>query len=220
MKRYFICLANSKKYGERCIAGIEMTGNQKNQFDILKEEEKAKWIRPVSDAEHGQVPEYLVKDMKLFDIYEIEVKEDCPKDYQSENCLFDARSLKLIKSVPLTEHRLDLLCSNTDFLFDDNTKSVTKENIAKIGYSLLFVKVENPIVYEQDNKEKNASQLRIHFIFKEIHYDMPITDVVFLNSYQENVQAFRNATTVYVCVSLGIEFQERYYKLAAGIFYL
>ncbi len=37
-----VCLANSKKHGDRCIAGIETS--------------TGKWIRPVSNLDDGRVP--------------------------------------------------------------------------------------------------------------------------------------------------------------------
>lgn len=56
-----ICLANSKKYGDRCIAGIEIT--------------TGKWIRPFSNLEYGQVPIKMClidgEEPKLLDILEI-----------------------------------------------------------------------------------------------------------------------------------------------------
>ncbi|MBD2214679.1 hypothetical protein H6G27_33245 [Nostoc linckia FACHB-104] len=56
-----ICLANSKKYGDRCIAGIEIT--------------TGKWIRPFSNLEYGQIPLNMClvdgEEPKLLDILEI-----------------------------------------------------------------------------------------------------------------------------------------------------
>ena len=48
MKAIFICLANSKKYGERCIAGIELTKGANGNLTVVKENGRPKWIRPVS----------------------------------------------------------------------------------------------------------------------------------------------------------------------------
>jgi hypothetical protein len=71
-----ICLANSQKHGERCIAGIETS--------------TGKWIRPVSNLDDGRVPRnvYLVngEEPKLLDILEIPLSETSP-GYECENRL-------------------------------------------------------------------------------------------------------------------------------------
>lgn len=87
MKTLFICLANSKKLGERCIAGIEVrkTGGA---YRHVKREGKPKWIRPVSKNQYGAVREDLVGDINLMDIIEIEIEEFCPNGYQYENATF------------------------------------------------------------------------------------------------------------------------------------
>jgi hypothetical protein len=62
-----ICLSNSLKYGERCIAGINI--------------DTGKWVRPVSDLfpEDGKVPESIRlikgKEPELLDILEIPLAE-------------------------------------------------------------------------------------------------------------------------------------------------
>jgi hypothetical protein len=69
-----ICLANSKKYGDRCIAGIETS--------------TGKWIRPTSNLEYGQVPKEMIlvdgKEPRLLDILEIPLATTCP-GYEYEN---------------------------------------------------------------------------------------------------------------------------------------
>ncbi|RUR75786.1 hypothetical protein ACF3DV_28700 [Chlorogloeopsis fritschii PCC 9212] len=71
-----ICLANSKKYGDRCIAGIENS--------------TGKWIRPVTNLEHGQVPKEMClvdnEEPRLLDILEIPLLDTCP-GYEYENRL-------------------------------------------------------------------------------------------------------------------------------------
>ncbi len=71
-----ICLANSKKYGDRCIAGIELS--------------TGKWIRPVTNLEYGQVPKEMClidgEEPKLLDILEIPLIDTCP-GYEFENRL-------------------------------------------------------------------------------------------------------------------------------------
>ncbi|QZZ19099.1 hypothetical protein J5X98_16960 [Leptothermofonsia sichuanensis E412] len=72
-----ICLANSWKHGERCIAGIDlMTGN---------------WIRPVSDLSDGRVPWFVRmvdgQEPQLLDILDIPLADTASShwDFAREN---------------------------------------------------------------------------------------------------------------------------------------
>jgi hypothetical protein len=70
-----ICLANSKKHGERCIAGIETS--------------TGKWIRPVSNLDDGRVPRDIClvngEEPKPLDILEIPLAIT-GSGYECENC--------------------------------------------------------------------------------------------------------------------------------------
>ncbi|MDX2256344.1 MAG: hypothetical protein NW214_12580 [Pseudanabaenaceae cyanobacterium bins.39] len=74
-----ICLANSKKEGERCIAGIHI--------------DTGKWIRPVCDSlypKDGRVPKYICRvddrEPELLDILEIPLADTGNNfDFESEN---------------------------------------------------------------------------------------------------------------------------------------
>jgi hypothetical protein len=71
-----ICLANSQKHRERCIAGVEIS--------------TGKWIRPVSNLDDGRVPLNVClvngEEPKLLDILEIPLAETSP-GYECENRL-------------------------------------------------------------------------------------------------------------------------------------
>lgn len=54
MKKLFICLANSAKYKERCIAGIEVTKRPNDKYSVIKKNPKQlQWLRPVTSAQYG-----------------------------------------------------------------------------------------------------------------------------------------------------------------------
>ena len=61
MPTKFICLANSFKEGGRCIAGIELDAN--NIPVII--DNRPKWIRPVCNTEHGEVPINIAEPFKF-----------------------------------------------------------------------------------------------------------------------------------------------------------
>ncbi len=98
MKKIFICLANSKKYGERCIAGVEITDFDGTNYSMVKVDSQPKWLRPVSKKDHGEVSANLVGKLNLLDIVEFDMLSECPRGYQSENVFFDEQSLIVIFS--------------------------------------------------------------------------------------------------------------------------
>lgn len=88
MPTRFICLANSFKEGGRCLAGIEVDAN--NNPVVVNE--RTKWIRPICKTKHGEVPNRIAQPFKILDIIEIDVTENKPETYQSENVLFNSNS--------------------------------------------------------------------------------------------------------------------------------
>lgn len=78
-----VCLANSRKLSDRCIAGKEYSGGQPGG-----------WVRPVSAREHEEVSEcerqYQDRgDPCVLDIMDVPFLEARPKNYQQENWLLD-----------------------------------------------------------------------------------------------------------------------------------
>jgi hypothetical protein len=79
----FVCLANSRKNSGRCIAGIEMIGN-----------EVGEWVRPISSrrTEELSIDERRYEngqDVQLLDLVEVVFKEPRPHACQVENHLID-----------------------------------------------------------------------------------------------------------------------------------
>ena len=87
-----ICFANSKKHGERCIAGIETS--------------TGKWIRPVSNLDDGRIPRNIClvdgEDPKLLDVLEIPLATTGP-GYECENRLILPGRWQLVGRASLTD---------------------------------------------------------------------------------------------------------------------
>lgn len=219
MKKYFICLANSKKYGERCVAGIEITKNECYGYTIVKIGNKPKWIRPVTEEEYGQIPSNLVKTINLLDIVEIDVIEDAPNGYQSENIKFNSYSLKVVGKINNSFGSLDLLSDNQQpNLFGNKGKAIRSDIIDTIDKSLTLIKVNNAVVYIR--KEFEKEQYRLKFTFNSVNYDLPITDIKFLEKCSNSTSVTIDEPikdNIYLAISLGIEHDGWYYKLVAGV---
>ena len=82
-----VCLANSRKYSGRCIAGKE----------LLADGRPGRWICPVSARENEEVSEHERQyhdgsDPRLLDVMDVPLLNALPKDYQQENWLLDPAS--------------------------------------------------------------------------------------------------------------------------------
>ena len=215
MKKTFICLANSKKYNERCIAGIEIEISKDGSYSVVSKNGSPKWIRPVSAGEQGQIASSLVKDIKLLDIIRIEVTQSCPAGYQSENALFDEKSLRKINSIPAKEEMLDdLVDRKHKLIFGNRAKAVHVDKISEIDHSLMLVKPEKLKVTPDD---KRSEKLRAMFEYNSVSYDLPITDVDFMREYSFKTE--KELSHVYLAISLAVLHNEFHSKLCAGLIF-
>lgn len=215
MNTFFLCLANSKKFGERCIAGIELKKDGK-KFQPVEKEGKPCWLRPISKSQHGAVGEVLVGGINLMDIIEIDIEELCPNGYQSENATFKQKSIKKVGNIRLSEENLDrLIDMEQSCLFGNRGRAVPEDVIDSVENSLTLIKVTD----FQVNRRNSDGQLRIDFEFNHNRYDLPITDVNFIKRYNDNEVLLENAYYLYLAISLGIFHNGWHSKLIAGVLY-
>lgn len=215
-KTYLLCLANSRKYGERCIAGVQLIPDANQQFHPYKPDGKPKWLRPVFGSEHGQVPANLVKDFSVGDILSFDLVRFCPNGYQTENCLFHADSLSKVRKAVLTAPHLDQLVDNQiEGLLGNAQRSISMEEIERVNQSLVLVKPSyvNPYFTTPYNTKP-----RVQFRLGDVAYDLPMTDVNFFDQMQTGLEDLKTATP-YITVSLGMPFEGKHYKLAAGMIF-
>lgn len=215
MKTLFICLANSKKLGERCIAGVEVK-KVNEVYKTVEKEGKPKWLRPISECQHGAVAEDLVGGINLMDIIEIDVKELCPNGYQSENATFKPESIKKIRHIRLSERNLDRLIDMDQYnLFGNRGKEVSHDVIDSVEHSITLIKV----IDFQIKRRDPDGQLRIKFVFNHNRYDLPITDIDFIRRYNKNETLLKNTDRLYLTISLGVFDKGWHSKLVAGVLY-
>ena len=215
MKTLFICLANSKKFGERCIAGI-VVKKVGGAYQPVEKEEKPKWLRPISKCQRGAVAEDLVGGINLMDIIEIDVEELCPNGYQSENATFKPESIKKIGNIRLAEKNLGrLIDMEQNNLFGNRGKAVSNDVIDTVDHSLTLIKVTDFKI----NRKDPGGQLRIEFVFNHDRYDLPITDIDFIQRYNENEALLKNTNCLYLSISLGVFHNGWHSKLIAGVLY-
>lgn len=209
----FVCLANSIKEGGRCLAGIQLNNNNEPIIEI----NGPKWIRPICKTQHGKVYTHWVSHITLMDIVEIELTGFPAKpSYQSENVFFKDEDLKVVGR--FQRDKLDTLCDNRYFLFGNWGKALSVDEAALLDHSLVLINVSKfEIVEKNDLENPDKKKIRLLFTHNETLYDFPVTDPVFLQLYRNNSRILRIVKRLYLCVSIGINFNGWHYKLVAGI---
>lgn len=216
MKKRFVCLANSYKEQGRCVAGIELDA----KGNIIIEDGKPKWIRPVSAEGHGEVSSNLVSGIGLLDILEMDVTEECPDGHQSENVFFDEKSIERVGT--LSKGKLNKASEESKYIFATRYSSLSEEVIEKLSHSLMLIETDNFEIIEKPNEQKpKYPKIRLKFSYNGFEYDLPITDPDFQKRYWKNPKILSKINSIKLCLSLGVKFSgtNRYYKLVAGIIY-
>jgi hypothetical protein len=210
MIKRFVCLANSKKEGGRCLAGIELD----NRSKPMNEAGQPKWIRPICKTQHGEVPEYLVRHIGLLDVVEIDTT-DYPekKGFQSENVFFQKKSINVLEQFSAAE--IAPLCSGEKLIFGNSGKTLSEQEISELTSSLVLIKTDKFKIRQSVFEGKY--RLRLVFTYSGNDYDLPVTDVAFIIQSKANPDCLTNVHGLFLILSLGIKFKDSYYKLVAGI---
>ncbi|KAA6336573.1 hypothetical protein EZS27_015275 [termite gut metagenome] len=216
MKKYFICLANSYKYGGRCLAGIEITIDN-NKYSVVRNEDGTpKWIRPVSASEHKELSTTETQNINILDIIEVEEMGVCPEFAHSENIHYSSikRSSKITKSTGAIDNLCNEVRSN---IFFNKGKAVPTNVFQNGTYSLLLIKPESPAIYCDSN-----DKYRGKFTYNNNEYDLPITDPLYIDilKYDDSSVPLcgkQETGDLYFTISLGEELEGWHYKLIAGI---
>jgi hypothetical protein len=208
----FVCLANSFKEGGRCVAGIVLDENNKP----ILENGNPKWIRPICNTAHGEIPTHLAVNINILDI--IEIKVLCYPNlnsYQSENALFENNILCVVGKYDKT--KLNVLYDSDRLIFGNQGKAISEDRINEQNHSLIFVKSTDFKLYQKTYEDNQKVQTRIQFIYCGNQYDLPVTDPDFLKKYQLNSEFINNYSQIDMTISIGVVHNGWYYKLIAGI---
>lgn len=210
-----VILANSFRDGGRCIGGIVLS----ESGSPVLENNRARWIRPVIDESHHEIPNDLAANLSLLDIVEFKALKDIPVNHHTENVLIDKHSLKRSGKAGLSV--LDALTDNTHFktIFGNKGKAVSEEAIAGLKYSLSLIKPDSVEITERTYDDSIFPQIRMTLRYHDINYDLPVTDPVFLYNFKRNHNLLNNIKKFYLTLSLAAPHEHWYYKLVAGVIY-
>ena len=227
-KHLFICLANSFKYGGRCIAGIEirLSADEKT-FRVVDDQGEPRWIRPVQrETSHKEIPTETARNIRILDVIELSNTEACGSGCQNENFYYSR--MRIIKSLPFSQKVLQALLSKRDYVLHSQGRFLThKEYCANKG-SLMLIEPEEPEIIREEKFKDGIKkiQYKTRFTYKGNEYLVSVTDP----RYLERMEGYSNVPligkfptgTFYYAISMTeepveVDGQLQHYKLIAGI---
>lgn len=216
MDKYFICLANSYKHGGRCVAGIEVLPNPDGQLTIVRHDDgRPRWIRPVSMAETGEIPNQLALDVKLLSLVKLSGVVPCPDKAHTED-VHCSRMECCPDKLEVDDAFLSQLVDPIhQVVFYFRGKAIPATIINKLNYSLMLIRPEKASAYIDEEREK--SKYRVKFTYSGSNYDFPITDPYFLEIFKKNPEKYADLNGAYLTLSLGLEFEGFHFKLVAAV---
>ncbi|MYB76520.1 MAG: hypothetical protein F4X83_05385 [Chloroflexi bacterium] len=219
-----VCLANSRKEKERCIAGKE----------FLAEGRAGGWVRPVSDRPSEAVNAYerQYKDRSepcVLDIIDVPVLKARPNTYQQENWLLDAGRF-WEKADCLAFDRLSQFTDPAAPLWDIGHSS-SKGHNDRIPLYLANALDSSLRIIEVDwlelltSNEKSKLTFKGYFLYKVrgrfrhdgIEYCLHVTDPIYEQVYGEQPNSRYTLDACFLTVSLGGAHKGFAYKLIAAI---
>lgn len=218
-----ICLANSRKYQGRCVAGLRTDGSG--------------WVRPVGSMDHGQLYpwHYTLADgseARLLDVIRVPLEGPCPRPGQPEDwAVAEKPGWELIhRPVPpalgrqVLRPRFSLgptvLGTIGDRIAEDDLHGRTGQ--ASLG--LVWPKDLHWEVRERDRYGRSR-QTRAVFTLRSAPYNLSITDQEWgrrLDHLPEGFHPLEAAgigmdSRVVLTISLGEPYERWCYKLAAAV---
>lgn len=215
--RRIVCLANSRKGGDRCLAGKEIMNHK-----------VAGWIRPVGSGRENAVTtaERTCDDrseVDPLDVVDVPLSGRAFHEFQVEDYRL-ARGELLRKRGRLGWDRLHLLTDDPEAIWPSEhfqnlgrakNDRVHRGEAARFGHSLLFVRVQDLEV--EITEWEGRQSVRGRFEYRSGTYDLKITDPVMAAHAQRTGDLWLSAP--YLCLSLGEPFQQddMCYKLIATV---
>jgi hypothetical protein len=200
-----ICLANSLKGNERCVAGINPKIGQ--------------WIRPVSQSGEGALDfktrNIGGKEPQILDVLNIPIQGLGP-DYgcQPENRLI--ANGNWIKAGKISSDKLLIYCENNVPLLHNDERRIPQtffDIVSKTNWkSLQLVQVSNIQFFTKQWPER--VQYLSLFEFNQNRFKIPVTDPQILSKLNQNETISSNCI---ITVSLTSPYRGYCYKLVAGV---
>ncbi len=220
----FICLANSRKMREHCVAGIKTDGTG--------------WIRPVSNSADGEVTTLQCRlpdgaQPLPLDVLQVEVAQHRPQAHQPENWLIAGTPWNLVGRVDPAHAYAQLkpaLVPGPELL-GNRLDRIAHATIAQgtVAASLALIEPTNIRLRVTTNNAGNR-RIRSSFNLAGCGYDLAVTDPLIeertggleIGTHPLTAAGFAAGGRVFLCVSLGEPFYGNWvhgdcFKLVAAV---
>lgn len=218
-----IVLANSKKLGGRCIAGISTRSGR--------------WARPVSRLPNGQLePAHCRvegRQSELLDVVRFEYVEQLDDPAQPENLLIEDKPWELVDNVAPVEafSRLRGHLATGPELLGNRGRAVPRGVAEKgVDASLALIEPDRPPRFKTESAHETGGPLRprVEFSLGGQDYELGITDFVIAprlralgcGDHSDDRLGFGDPSHVLLTISLAEPLDEWHWKLAAAVLFL
>lgn len=205
-----IVLANSKKEGGRCVAGLETDGGS--------------WIRPVAPgADDALYPRHYTlncdgkPEPQLLDVVRINLYRPNPLPHQPENWIIGQKPWTLIKRPAepgfmriLVPH----LTKGPGLLGDQADRIDHQDLLRRPAEASLTLVATGQVRRRAVPRPPRRPQTRATFSLGNVQYDLAVTDPKWQHELGKPEQIFER---LWLTISLGDEFMGFCYKLVAGV---
>lgn len=214
-----VCLANSRKLSERCLAGKEVSHDAAYP-----------WIRPVSNRPTQEVPLTLRRyrdgsDPALLDLIDVPLKRHEAKSYQSENWLLDAGQ-RWTRAGRMTWSQLSAIADDPPSLWlngsstaqglNDRVATADAEQLTESLY-LLRLETMQVRIYAPNARDEFSRRVQATFRHRGVEYRLRVTDPVIEDQYLLGDDGTHDIGRCFATVSLGEPFMGYCYKLVAAV---
>ncbi|GAA0528992.1 hypothetical protein A8924_1273 [Saccharopolyspora erythraea NRRL 2338] len=214
--KVLVCLANSRKNNERCVAGIEVVNGWK------------RWIRPVSDRP-GQGVSVVERqyqggaEPQVLDNISVPLLGPQPDGFQRENWLLDS-TVRWQKVGRIGWSELCTLEQLPESLWINGHHSSTGMNDRVptgqgrlVEDSLKLIRVDSVKIQVMPWSTNEKPYVRAQFLYARYAYALRVTDPVYEKNFHDRGPGEYRLGESFLTVSLAEEFQGYFYKLAAAI---
>lgn len=204
-----VCLANSRRSGGRCVAGITIPDHR--------------WVRPVNlggaalslldtICQDGSVPQVL-------DVISMSLARPEPLYHQPENWIIaPGHQWRKVGRYPVA--KLQEFCTGGSSIFNGGGDHLSEVECRSLGLtrSLLLIKPLE-LRFCKTFSQKGNDQIRAYFSYGRHPYDLVVTDSVWESKYSGlSYGTYEPDEDVhFLLVSLGEKFHGYHYKLVAAV---
>jgi len=216
--RRIICLANSYKHSNRCVAGIDVATR--------------KWIRPISHLPDGSLEprHYHLNDgseARLLDVIDIHLDAKCARGCHPEDWLLSDQAWSLV-SRPLDLEAwkvLEASLSKTANVLDGCRDRISASVVKQRGVARSLTLVRPDDLWWWIRKSSSGRKYRALFRQDRVRYDLALTDPAWLaplkllpeGLYEHSTICGGSPPETLLTISLSEEFDRFHYKLVAGV---